>query len=130
MARFETPLNESPTLVVAHPDPAYAAQVDRRFRLLGWEVYLANTGVEARRLAQEMQPAVVVLGTDLPDESGWITCRKLLDAIPDQRVVLVASQRSKDDVAFAEFVGAASLVLQKDGANALILVIPDPVMQA
>lgn len=128
MARFGAPLTDRPKMIVAHRDASYAAQVERRFRLLGWDVYQTKSGVEARRLAQEIEPALVVMGTDLPDESGWISCRKLLDAVAEQRVVLVAPQRSKNDVAFAEFVGASSLVLQKDGANALILEIPESVM--
>ena len=63
-----------PCLVLAHPDPVYAAVVSRAFRRLGWDVCPAGTGPEARRLAQLLQAQLVVLDTQLPDETGWLTC--------------------------------------------------------
>jgi len=63
---------------------------------------------------------VVVLDTRLWDQSGWLTCEKILRYDPTLKVVLVASQRERDGDAFAKFVGAAALIHQEDGMQALI----------
>ncbi len=41
----------SPCLILAHSHGAYEALLTREFRRLGWEVYLARNGPDARRLA-------------------------------------------------------------------------------
>ena len=81
-----------PCLILAHADPAYAAQVVRAFRRHGWDVYPAQNGPEVRRLARMLEPQLVVLQTDLPEESGWLTCDKLTDEWPDCKVVLVSAE--------------------------------------
>jgi DNA-binding response OmpR family regulator len=106
-------------VVLAHSDPAYAVAARRHLEMLGWEVYPASNGMEARRLAHVLNPALVVLSTEAPDESGWLTCHKLLLEQPSRTVILVAKSRSADDHAFAGFVGAAALVDQQDGVAAL-----------
>jgi DNA-binding response OmpR family regulator len=120
IARSEKSLSFQPRLVLAYADSAHAALSCRYFRRQGWEVHLANSGCEARRLARALAPRVVVLDTDLRDESGWLTCAKLVAESPDQKVVLVTPTLESDSVAFADFVGAAALVLRSAGAVALV----------
>ena len=107
-------------VVVALNDTVFAAWIARRLRRLGWGVHLARSAAEARRLTAEFSPQVVVLDTQLWDQSGWLTCEKILRYDPTLRVVLVASQRERDGDAFAEFVGAAAMIHQEDVVQALI----------
>jgi DNA-binding response OmpR family regulator len=107
-------------VVLAHSDPVYTAQASRQFRRLGWEVFVARSGAAARRLAQQLNPTAVVLGTELTDESGWLICDKLTSEWPALRVILVATDADAAQTAFAEFVGAAVLVKHEDGAAALV----------
>ena len=109
-----------PCLILAHADPAYTAQVLRTFRRQGWDVYAAHDGPEVRRLARMLQPHLVVLQAELPEESGWLTCDKLTREMPSVRVVLVAADPTPYHAAFATFVGAAALVDRKDGLAALL----------
>jgi DNA-binding response OmpR family regulator len=109
-----------PGLIVAHSDPAYAALLGRSFTSLGWEVQLAATGAEVRRLAWSLGPAVVILDTDLDGESGWLTCDKLTREHPQLRVILVGEADEAGDGTFADFVGAAGLVRQTEGVQAVI----------
>jgi CheY-like chemotaxis protein len=109
-----------PCLVLAYADSAHAVQSCRQLRRLGWEVHLTSSGVEARQLAEALAPAVVVLDTDLRDESGWLTCAKLLQERPGQRVVLVADAVTAEAGRFADHVGAARLVTRQAGAAALV----------
>ncbi len=123
-------LGRRPLLVLAYADSYYAALSCRHFRRLGWEVHLAPGGVEARRLAHTLGPAVVVLDTDLRDESGWLTCDKLRREIPDQNVVLVSENPTDEGRRFAAFVGARSLVCRGGGAGALAEEVLGAALQA
>jgi DNA-binding response OmpR family regulator len=108
-----------PCLVLAHAEPAYAADTARAFRRRGWDVYLAQAGPEARRLARMLDADLVILGTDLPGESGWLTCNKLVREQPVARVLLVAPRRDPAAEKFAAFVGASALVEHAAGLPAL-----------
>jgi CheY-like chemotaxis protein len=108
-----------PCLVLAHPDPVYAAVVSRTFRRLGWAVAQARGGLEARRLACQLQAQLVILDTELPDESGWLTCAKLTHELPQLKVVLVSPQPTPYEQDFADFVGAA-LFGRQEGTAPLV----------
>lgn len=123
--RTEHPAGRKPSrsLVLAHADGPFAADCSRQFRRLGWEVHLAGSGPEARRLAEQVRPAVVVLGIDLPVETGWLTCDKLVRQRPAQRVVLVTDGDREEDRPFASFVRASGLVRREDGVWTLVEVV-------
>jgi ActR/RegA family two-component response regulator len=106
--------------VLAYADSAHAVLCCRQLRRLGWEVHLTTSGAEARRLAQALAPKVVVLDAELADESGWLTCAKLLQDSPDQRVVLVTGQVTAEGERMADHVGAATLVPRSAGAAVLV----------
>lgn len=120
IARTEKDLKFRPRLVLAHEGDSYSGPASRHFRLLGWEVHLAHTAAALRRLVWTLDPVAVVLSTELRDESGWLACIKLLSEQPERKVVLVSSHITAGDHSFAEFVGAAALVDEVDGAPALL----------
>jgi len=107
-------------VVVALNDTVFAAWIARHVRRLGWGVHLTRSGAEARRLCQEHSPQVVVLDTQLPDQSGWLTCEKLLRDDPTLKVILIASQAEPHGDAFADFVGPAKLIRQSEGIQAVV----------
>jgi DNA-binding NarL/FixJ family response regulator len=119
MATETANLDRRPRLVLAHRRADYASSVCRFYGRLGWETHRAASAREARTLARCLAPAVVVLGTDLPDESGWLTCEKLLHERPGQKVVLVADRLTPATRQFAAFVGAAALIREEAGVEAL-----------
>lgn len=107
-----------PCMLVAHGDLTYAEALGRAFRHRGWDVYQARSGPEARRLARMLEPEILVLATDLSEESGWLTCEKVLAEMPRLKVYLVGPDegRNRD---FAAFVGA-SLLDNRHGITALV----------
>jgi DNA-binding response OmpR family regulator len=119
-----------PCLILALADPAYADLTCRSFRRRGWDVYRARTGPEARRLARMMEPELVMLDTDLPLESGWLTCDKLTGEQPHGRVILVATATTPRDEKFAAFVGASALVNRADSLAMLLHEICRPPLPA
>ena len=129
-ARPETPPMIRPRMVLAYADSARAALNARHFRRLGWEVHQAPTGTDARRLVSALRPQVVVLGTELRGESGWLTCAKLTLAGSAPRVILVGDQVTPLTEEFAEAVGAAALVTAQAGLPALIAEVHENIMAA
>jgi CheY-like chemotaxis protein len=127
IARTESPLYFRPCLVLADSNSAQAALTGRQFRRLGWEVHLASSGPEARRMARLLAPQVVVLDTALRDESGWLTCAKLTQETPELKVVLLGDSATEIDQRFAEFIGATALVARAAGVPALLAEIRDTV---
>jgi DNA-binding response OmpR family regulator len=107
-------------VVLAHSDLGFAALASRQLRRLGWDVYLAASGAEARSLTSTLQPSAVILQTDLPDESGWLLSEKLTRAEPTLKVLLVADRETPEQASFASFVGAAALLQRRDGVAPLI----------
>src|SRR5262249_4734051 len=99
-----------PCLVLAYADSVQASLTCRHLRRLGWEVRLASSGPEARRLVRVVAPDVVLLDTDLREESGWLTCAKLRLEFPEQIVVLVTGEVTPEAQEFARFVGATSIM--------------------
>ncbi|MHB1423565.1 MAG: response regulator [Gemmataceae bacterium] len=110
----------SPCLVLAHPQTDYQALLARGFRRLGWDVYLARSGPEARRLSRMLEADVVVLHAEMAEESGWLTCDKLTREQPLTRVILVSDNLSPRSAELAIFVGASALIDRAEGMVPLI----------
>src|SRR5207302_1636267 len=85
-----------------------------------WQVHLASSGPQARRLVRRFSPEVLVLDTSLRDESGWLTCAKLRTCEGAPRIILVAPDSSYEDRALADFVGASALLPRGAGPSALL----------
>jgi len=130
LAQPERTPGRRPLLILAYADSTYASLAGRYFRRLGWEVHLTSSGTEARRLARTLAPTVVVLDTDLADESGWLTCDKLRRERPNQKVVLVSPNPNEEGRRLAEFVGAATLVCRGVGVSSLIEEVLGKALQA
>jgi len=108
-----------PCLILAHADSAYETTIARAFRRLGWDVYLAHSGPEVRRLVRMLDADVVVLDAHLPEESGWLTCDKLTREQPLAKVILVSDNLCLRNQELASFVGASALVSRADGLTPL-----------
>jgi hypothetical protein len=107
-----------PCMLVAHGDLPYAESLSRAFRRLGWDVYQARSGPEARRLARMLEPELLVLATDLAEESGWLTCEKVLADMPGVKVFLVGPDEGNNRE-YAAFVGA-TLIDSRNSIAALV----------
>ncbi len=91
-----------------------------RLRRLGWDIYRARVGPEARRLARMLEPDLVVLDTDLEGESGWLTCAKLKQERPAGEVVLTTGEDSPRNRTLAGFVGASVLLSRQHDLAAVL----------
>ncbi len=109
-----------PLILLAHPDPCYISRASQAFRACGWDVQTARTALEVRRLVRKLPPAAVVLAAQLREESGWLTCDKLVRQQPGLKVFLVEANPTAESYQFAEFVGAAGVLPEADDASLLV----------
>jgi DNA-binding response OmpR family regulator len=123
LGNYGTEYGTRPRLLLAYADAAYASECGRYFRRLGWEVEMVASGAEARDLASEYRPDVVVLDAELVDESGWLTSAKISSENPDLRIVLVAENDNEMMEDRLPMVGADRLVPRTAGAEALAMVV-------
>jgi CheY-like chemotaxis protein len=119
MISCRSPLCLGRRLVLAHLHVGFVARTCGHFRHLGWEVFTARSAAEVRRLAIMVRPDVVILDTDLPDESGWLVCDKITRAEPAPEVVLVSEKVTPRRRRLAAFVGASALA-PRCSARALV----------
>lgn len=130
LERIERGVVSSPCLILAHPESDYQNVLARTFRRLGWDVYLARSGPEARRLARMLEADVVILHAELPEESGWLTCDKLTREQPLARVILVSDNLSRRNQELSAFVGASALIHSAEGPMPLIEQLIGPTVHA
>jgi DNA-binding response OmpR family regulator len=119
MVRLEKHTVYRPLLIWAYADSAHAAQGGRYFRRQGWEVRLVASAAEVRRLLATCNPHAIVLDTELPDESGWLTCAKITYQEPARKVILLAPDSSSARFWNVANVNAAGLVTRQDRMEAL-----------
>src|SRR5262245_33747108 len=86
-------VRKSLRLVLGLGETPYAKAAEAHFAALGWDLTVAKTAKEARKLAVKQRAAAAVLAADLGPESGWLASVKLTRARPGTRVVLVGKVR-------------------------------------
>ncbi|OAI53590.1 hypothetical protein AYO44_04145 [Planctomycetaceae bacterium SCGC AG-212-F19] len=107
-------------LIVGHEDDGFLARVCRQFQEMGWEVYPAETAADVRRLATAGPASVVILPTEFGEESGWLTCAKLVREHPRHRVILVGQYTTPALQRYTSFVGGTALLGQDSSMRSLV----------
>ncbi len=64
----------------------------RMLARLGYEVFTASSGIEARRMVEELPspPDLVVCDGHLPDDDGRVVVERLRESVPDLKALLVS----------------------------------------
>lgn len=90
----------------------------------GWEVVgEAGTVTDAIRLANELEPDVIVMDIRLSDGSGIDACREIVKTHPEIKVIMLTSF-AEDDLLFnAISAGATGYVLKQVGNDDLLRAI-------
>ena len=81
---------------------------------------MVASGHEAQRLAGELQPDVVLLDIDLPDESGWLSAAKILLQQPNQKLILLAGDLTDQLRERAQSVGASGIIARGERVDELV----------
>ncbi len=80
----------------------------------------AGSGEEAIKKCQEHRPDVAVLDIRMPGLSGIEACRRIVESVPDCRVVILTSYAEDELLLSAIDAGASGYVLKRIGSDELI----------
>src|SRR5262245_2040350 len=107
--------NERPKLLLVYANSVHAAQCSRYLRRQGWDVHLSPSCDEARRQAEALAPAAVVLDADAP---AWQSCAQQIHGQMGTTIVIVAANA---DVAkdWSHTKGTTAFVNRDGGPQAL-----------
>jgi phosphoserine phosphatase RsbU/P len=86
-----------PTILLADDDPVTILLLEAMLRQEGYRTISASGGFEARRLAGELRPDLVLLDVQMPDLNGFDVCRGLKEE-PETSHVPVLFVSAEDDV--------------------------------
>lgn len=86
---------ERPRLLLVYLNSNLASQTARHFRRLGWEVRMTPSAEEAIRLVESLDPKVVVVDADLPEDAGWRVANQIAEDHPDRSVVMIGAEASE-----------------------------------
>lgn len=100
-------LNEM--LVVEHRDEVFA-RIEADLAAWGIQVQRAAGAEEATRLYYRRPMELVLIHTDLPDETGWLFACKLRFAWPAARIWAYTPRWTVRESALAEFIGVEEVI--------------------
>ena len=95
--------------------------VDGRFKVAGE----ARTGREAVKLAEELQPDVILMDIALPELNGLEATRQILDTNPAAKVVVLSAYSDEAYVERMNAVGVAGFLEKQTSATVLTKAIAE-----
>lgn len=84
---------------------------------------IAGNGLEAVRLARELQPDIVVMDYSMPELNGAEAARRILEGCPHSRVIMLSMYSDVEHARRAMQVGALGYVLKKFASRELVAAI-------
>jgi DNA-binding NarL/FixJ family response regulator len=86
-----------------------------------WEVIAeATNGLEAVELALRLEPEVIVLDFSMPELNGLAAARRILEALPEARILILTVHESEQVVREVLSAGAQGYVLKSDAGRTLM----------
>ncbi len=83
----------------------------------------AQTGKDAVEKARLYKPDVILMDIGLPDISGIVATKKILETNPDQKIIMLTSHCSEQDVFNALAAGANAYALKDINTELLVMVL-------
>ena len=111
------------TVLVIEDSPTQALHLQVLLEQEGLQVALAGDGRMGLELAQQLQPALIVLDLQMPEMNGFQVCRRLKDApetasIP---VILFTRHDDREAVVLGLQLGAVDYIPKDAFADAVLL---------
>jgi len=80
----------------------------------------ASDGLEAVQKAQELRADMILLDVSLPKLNGFEVARRILEHVPQLRIIFLSENRSPDIAGAALSTGACGYVLKSDAPSELL----------
>ncbi len=85
----------------------------------------AGDGEAAERMTKDIVPDLVVMDVLMPGRDGIESCREIMDALPDVRVLMLTASTEKDAVLEAVAAGANGYLQKLTGTEQLLNTVRD-----
>lgn len=72
----------------------------------GYQVSVEYAGLSGMKLAEKIDPELVLLDLNLPDIDGQTVCKKIKELSPEVQVIMITAQSSPEDIARGLNLGA------------------------
>ncbi|MHB1033394.1 MAG: hypothetical protein ACYC35_03285 [Pirellulales bacterium] len=95
--------------MVEHRDEVFA-RIEADLAVWGIQVQRAGDAEEARRLYYRRPMELVLIHTDLPDETGWLFACKLRITWPAARIWVYTPRWTARELVLAEFIGVEEVI--------------------
>ncbi len=79
---------EIPIVFIVDGDDDHRSLYSARFKVSGYRVAVAKTGLQAVRVAKRSEPDIVIINVDLPDNDGFETLTTLRAAHPQVPIIV------------------------------------------
>ncbi|MEQ1517399.1 MAG: response regulator [Usitatibacteraceae bacterium] len=94
-------------ILIAEDEPAIAMSLEFLLRKDGYDTFVASDGDAALRMADQLQPDLIVLDLMLPRLNGLEVCRRLrIKGQPRAKVLMLTARGGAADYARGDAVGA------------------------
>ena len=107
------PPQSAPAVVLLVEDRDAVRSVTREFLALMLPestVHEAGDGASALVLAQQHRPALAILDIMLPDTTGLVLTRQILELLPDTRILLMSIMPQPENTDLAQEHGACAFI--------------------
>ena len=85
----------------------------------------AADGVEAVKMAQRVEPDVIVMDVMMPSKDGVDACREIMEALPNTQVLMLTASTAEDAVVESVAAGATGYLQKHSGPGELAVAIRD-----
>ena len=85
-------------ILVVDDDPDFLFILNHILSRAGYEVILAERGIECLEKVDKEKPDIVILDIMMPDMDGWVVCRKIKEVYPDLPVSMCSVLNEPHDI--------------------------------
>jgi two-component system, OmpR family, KDP operon response regulator KdpE len=110
---------ENSKILVIDDDPALCQLLKMSFGRAGGSVIVANDGQQGLALLQHANPDLIILDIQMPNMSGWETCREIrqLSTVP---IIMLTALRADGDIIRGLELGADDFVSKPFNPSVLV----------
>ncbi|MCA9953281.1 MAG: response regulator, partial [Anaerolineales bacterium] len=108
------------TILLIEDDTAVATSLKEALEAEGYGVTWTKFGREGIRIANEVQPHLIILDVRLPDGSGFDFCRQLRQQKLRQPILMLTAQQEEMDKVLGLEMGADDYVTKPFGVRELL----------